>query len=479
MFGLVALLALIVAGMGAVDAIQLGSGRGHAGVGPEAAALSRRARAALVEPLLSILLAVPAALIGLPGLGALLVLVSLGLLCATLAPLNWLGLSDPDLRAARDRLVHASLMRWLLLILPLLAGPSPLALLTILGAGLSWHTTASGARLLNHRRMLPPPPRAPIITALAPPAPPEPAEEPLAPPPIAALPCPACGAEAALDGRFCPGCGLLFASRVPAALGALEAFGYRALRPLGAGGMSAVYLAYEPAAEAWRCVKTIVSVDAGGDVIWRRDAAESLAREAAILAELDHPQVARLRDYLDDPDRPCVVLDFVPGISLEQRLAGGRRRPTARAALAWGCDVAGVLASLAGRAAPIAHGDIKPANLLHLGPRRRLTVVDFGSAAQLSPAGPALQAHAALGTPGYAAPEQYRGLIGAASDVYGLGATLYHLLTGDDPSHHPTQFPALAALPDGLRTALAPTLSPDPALRPGARQLADELRRLI
>jgi hypothetical protein len=479
---LLALLALIFAGMGAVDAIQLGSAPTNTPSTPEIMALSRRARRALVEPLLSVLLAVPAALVSVPGLSGLLVLISLAVLWACLAPLSRLAVADAGLRAARDRLVRASLARWLLLILPLLAGPSPLALLSILGAGLTWHTKAAAARLLSHQLMLPPPrKRAPAAPAfLPPPAPALPApEEALAPPPIAALPCPSCGAEAPLDSPFCPGCGLLFASRVPPALGTLAAFGYRVLRPLGSGGMSAVYLAYEPRAESWCCVKTIVSVDQGGDVVWRRDATQSLAREAAILVELDHPQVARIRDYLDDPARPCMVLDFVPGVSLEQLLAAGRPALSGRAALAWGCDVAGVLAHLAGRAEPIAHGDIKPANLLHAGPRRRLTVVDFGSAARLSLAGPALQPHAALGTPGYAAPEQYRGLIGPASDVYGLGATLYHLLSGDDPTRHPTQFPALAALPAAIRDTLAPALAADPALRPAAHRLAAELRRLV
>jgi serine/threonine protein kinase len=117
----------------------------------------------------------------------------------------------------------------------------------------------------------------------------------------------------------------------------------------------------------------------------------------------------------------------------------------------------------------VVHHDIKPANLIVRPDDNELILVDFGGAVRLAGVGPALPQPDSYGTPGYAAPEQYSGDAAPASDVYGLAATLYHLLTDDDPTAHPLEFPQLQRLPPDVVALLQPALARDPNARPTPR----------
>lgn len=319
----------------------------------------------------------------------------------------------------------------------------------------------------------------PTVAQPAPPVQASPLSRPLlrAHPPIL---CPLCHTPTALEEVACPGCGLVFRSRVPAALQALER--YTALRPLGDGGMSSVYLAHDRYEDRLCVIKTLLSVDEPLDPDWRIAAADCLRREATLLGQVDHPRIAHLLDWVSDERGDFLVLAYVAGPTLEQRLT--RRGPNGtiisgwplppEEALAYAASVAATLTYLTQLPQPLLHLDIKPANLILPPNRRHPVLVDFGGAVRWRQQSTTFRIRR-CGTPGYAAPEQYQGYASPKSDVYGLGATLYHLLTDDAPSSHPLSCPALATLPPDIAAVLTPALAHDPALRPNAATFRGDL----
>src|SRR5262245_4498185 len=363
----------------------------------------------------------------------------------------------------------------------------------ILGTVLLWRSLLWGqaqlrSSLAGPPRPIPQPsfsvplPRAPRTSMAPHSAPAVPPAVPLDP--AKAILCAICQAPTAPAGDSCPSCGLVFVSRVPQALRSLQS--YTVLRPLGSGGMSSVYLARVNGSDHLCVLKTLASVDAPLAMTQHAEGSLCLQREAALLGQLDHPRVAHVLDWVSDSRGDFLVLEYIAGPTLEQRLtrlsAQGRLLPGAplppTEALAYGAAVAETLSYLAALPQPVVHCDIKPANLIVPPESRAPVLVDFGGAvrAQAGPQPTVLLGR--YGTPGYAAPEQYAGSSSPQSDVYGLAATLYHLLTDDDPSAHPLAFPALATLPAELSAALARALERDLDARPDAWEFGAQLRRL-
>jgi hypothetical protein len=138
-----------------------------------------------------------------------------------------------------------------------------------------------------------------------------------------------------------------------------------------------------------------------------------------------------------------------------------------------------VLEYLADQPTPVVHHDVKPANLIIDRSSGEVRLVDFGTArsrtAWATQARLQRGATALFGTEGYAAPEQHQGLSDARSDVYGLAATVYHLLTDDDPGDHPFRFPELGTQPNPLAEALSRALR----LEVGRRSGASEFRQAL
>ncbi len=295
--------------------------------------------------------------------------------------------------------------------------------------------------------------------------------------------CPVCQTAADLSDEECPSCGLLFASRIPAQLRTLP--DYTIVRPLGDGGMSSVYLARTRFRDELVVLKTLVGVEQQ-DSTWRSEATRCLRREATLLQQLDHPHIARMRSWYSGAQVDVLVLDYVPGATLAQHLTrddgSGTRVPGTPLprlqALQHGITVTTILDHLAHLPQPVIHHDIKPANLIVHADTERLMLVDFGSAV-LPHSGSSTVRFDSYGTPGYAAPEQYQGMSSPASDVYGLAATLYHLLTDDDPTAHPLQFPQMHTLPTRLAATLTAALDNDPARRPSARRFRSDLEALL
>lgn len=160
-------------------------------------------------------------------------------------------------------------------------------------------------------------------------------------------------------------------------------------------------------------------------------------REGKILATLDHPKIPKYRsyfsiDHLDGLTWFAMVQDYIPGISLQQFLSNGRRLTEAQLRKVT-IAVLNILIYLHELNPPQLHRDLKPSNLM-LGRDKTIYLLDFGAAQEQATEGVSFTI---VGTSGYAPPEQFWGRAVPASDLYGLGATLIHLLTGVAPADLP------------------------------------------
>ncbi len=236
----------------------------------------------------------------------------------------------------------------------------------------------------------------------------------------------------------------MFLEALPATGGVLPALAgqrvgaYTLERPLGMGGMGAVWLAHRSdgrfdGAVALKFINLSV-LDTAAEARFRR--------EGTLLARLSHPRIARLLDAgVSEAGQPYLVLEYVDGVRIDAH-AAERRLPT-RERLGLFLQVADAVAHA--HANMVVHRDLKPSNIL-VDRDGRVKLLDFGVATLLAgaPEGTAADATSRGFTARFAAPEQVLGgPVTAATDVYALGVLLYQLLTG----HHPT---APAGAPDGV-----------------------------
>jgi serine/threonine-protein kinase len=211
---------------------------------------------------------------------------------------------------------------------------------------------------------------------------------------------------------------------------------YEIVRRIGGGGMGAVYLAKDRnLGDAPRAVKEMV--EAHLDPTQHEKAIGDFKRESLLLTSLEHPSIPTIYDYFYDETlgRFYLVMKFISGGDLSSRLRtapGGRIDE--RTVADWGMQAADVLEYLHSRPKPIIYRDLKPANLMIDGNSGRVMLIDFGIARWVKQEEKGVTA---VGTMGYAPPELFGGRVEPRSDVYSLGATLFHLLTGSDPQDNP------------------------------------------
>src|ERR1051325_1577598 len=211
---------------------------------------------------------------------------------------------------------------------------------------------------------------------------------------------------------------------------------YEIVRRIGGGGMGAVYLAKDRnLGDAPRAVKEMV--EAHLDPTQHEKAIGDFKRESLLLTSLEHPSIPTIYDYFYDGElgRFYLVMKFISGGDLSSRLRsapGGRIDE--RTVADWGMQAADVLEYLHSRPKPIIYRDLKPANLMIDGNTGRVMLIDFGIARWVKQEEKGVTA---VGTMGYAPPELFGGRVEPRSDVYSLGATLFHLLTGSDPQDNP------------------------------------------
>ncbi len=207
---------------------------------------------------------------------------------------------------------------------------------------------------------------------------------------------------------------------------------YRIVQPIGQGGMGAVYRAWDmrlriPVALKEMCSQPGIAPEALNEL------REQFQQEAAILARLSHPNLVRVTDYFEEGGNAYLVMDYVQGESLADLIyrVGPQPEPLVTR---WAKQLLDALAYCHDQ--NVMHRDIKPQNII-IGADGRAVLVDFGLVKLWDPNDPRTRAvMRGLGTPEYAPPEQY-GLSGQhtdpTSDLYSLGATLYHALTGRIP----------------------------------------------
>ena len=249
---------------------------------------------------------------------------------------------------------------------------------------------------------------------------------------------------------------------------------YRILEPLGKGGMGALYLAADTGAFDRKCVvKELLDYYDPTDPEEALQAQARFETEARLLAELSHPGIPRIYSFFSEAGRHYIVMEYIEGETLEPVVTHvdplGREvsaRPlSAEEVVRHAIRITRVLEYLADQPTPVVHHDIKPANLIVDQTSEEVRLVDFGTAQTRTQWAAQARLHqgasSLFGTMGYAAPEQYRDLSEPRSDVYALAATVYHLLTDDDPGDHPFQFPQMGALPGPLADALTRALRPE------------------
>lgn len=211
---------------------------------------------------------------------------------------------------------------------------------------------------------------------------------------------------------------------------------YEIVRRIGGGGMGAVYLAKDRnLGDAPRAVKEMV--EAHLDPAQHEKAIGDFKRESLLLTSLEHPSIPTIYDYFYDKPlgRFYLVMKFISGGDLASRLrAAPGARIDEKTVADWGMQTADVLHYLHTRPKPIIYRDLKPANLMIDGNTGRVMLIDFGIARWVKREEKGVTA---VGTMGYAPPELFGGRVEPRSDVYSLGATLFHLLTGSDPQDNP------------------------------------------
>lgn len=201
---------------------------------------------------------------------------------------------------------------------------------------------------------------------------------------------------------------------------------YEVLTEIGHGGMSVVYLAMDTHLNKQWAVKEIKKKSNGAN---DQIIVNSLLAEANLMKRLDHPSLPRIVDIIDNGYTIYVVMDYIEGESLDKILADMGPQPE-DLVIGWAKQLCDALSYLHSQKPPIIYRDMKPANIM-LKPEGNIKIIDFGIAREYKEL--SLQDTTVLGTKGYAPPEQYSGQTDARSDIYALGMTLHHLLTGVDP----------------------------------------------
>lgn len=242
---------------------------------------------------------------------------------------------------------------------------------------------------------------------------------------------------------------------------------YRIIRQLGQGGMGAVYEAIDQRLDTTVALKETFFAD--------ERLRKQFEREARLLARLHHPALPRVSDHFSEGDGQFLVMQFIPGDDLSEMIARKRGPFPPHQVLLWADQLLDALDYLHTQDPQIVHRDIKPQNL-KLTSRGQIILLDFGLAkGQAGEISRVTTAASIFGyTPNYAPLEQIQGLgTDSRSDLYSLGATVYHLLTGIKP---PDALTRAAALVNGQPDPLQPA---NEANSPVAPEVDEVLQRAM
>ncbi len=240
---------------------------------------------------------------------------------------------------------------------------------------------------------------------------------------------------------------------------------YEIWKEVGRGGMSIVYLARDNRLNKQWAVKEIKNDGSKSTMTLLK----GLEREANILKNVDHPVLPRIVDIINQDGTIYVVMDFIEGTTISDRLKKEGAQPQ-DLVIEWGLQLASALDYLHNMNPPVIYRDMKPSNVM-IKPEGGVKLIDFGTAKEYI-----IENNAdttALGTRGYAAPEQFgdsqgRGIYNtdARTDIYNLGATLYHIVTGMNPCEPPYEIKPIRewnpSLSSGLEKIILKCTQADP-----------------
>jgi serine/threonine-protein kinase len=231
-------------------------------------------------------------------------------------------------------------------------------------------------------------------------------------------------------------------------IGSLVDGKYKILNKVGQGGMSVVYLAMNEKANKQWAVKEVRK----DGVLDFEAVKQGLVAETDILKRLDHPYLPSIIDVIDTDESFIIIMDYIQGNSLNKALDEFGAQPQDEV-IKWAKQLCDVLGYLHTRTPPIIYRDMKPANVM-LKPDGNISLIDFGTAREYKEKN--LADTTCLGTVGYAAPEQFGGMgqTDARTDIYCLGATLYHLVTGKNPCEPPYEIRPIREINPNLSSGL-------------------------
>lgn len=278
--------------------------------------------------------------------------------------------------------------------------------------------------------------------------------------------CPHCGKVNRPEDHFCEECGAqLVADDSTASSGSvtsstitanpaagltpgvsLQNGRYVVVKALGEGGMGSVLLAKDTRLADKLMVVKVLNADSSNTEKLQEDVL-NFKREAETLAHLDHPLIPDVTDHFEEGSRYYMVMDYVEGENLEHWLDRNHHPMPEDEVLRYALEVLDILEYLSRQRPAIVHRDIKPANIIIGAKDKHAHLVDFGIARTNTMVNGKMRKTTALGTPGYAPPEQYQGYADPRSDLFALAATIHHLITNRDPGDNaPFQFPPARTL---------------------------------
>ncbi|MCD4786185.1 MAG: tetratricopeptide repeat protein [Candidatus Eremiobacteraeota bacterium] len=268
--------------------------------------------------------------------------------------------------------------------------------------------------------------------------------------------CPNCSKPIRQGVRFCIHCGYdlsttpgFFSSPTLPVSFVLEKR-YRVIQYITSGGMAHIYKVEDSRLKNVYCLKEMMDNYRLPEE--KKEAVHRFIREAEILARLKHPSIPRIIDHFIENGRYYLVMEYIEGDDLETLLS---RQPDGRfnwdRVTSWLRQILDMLGYIHNMTPPLIYRDMKPSNML-LGDDEQIYLVDFGIARVFAPR----KKGTLIGTPGYASPEQYKGQVDIRSDIYSLGASLHHMVTGKDPREDvPFNFPPVKILNPDIDTHLS------------------------
>ena len=223
---------------------------------------------------------------------------------------------------------------------------------------------------------------------------------------------------------------------------------YKILNKIGQGGMSIVYLAMNERANKQWAIKEVRKDGVRDYEVVK----QGLVAEIDMLKRLNHPNLPSIIDVIEENGAFLIVMDYIEGTSLMEEVKR-HGLPGQDKLIDWAKQLCDVLGYLHTREPAIIYRDMKPANVM-LKPDGKVMLIDFGTAREFKRT--SVEDTTCLGTRGYAAPEQYggQGQTDARTDIYCLGATLYHLLTGQNPSEPPYEMYPIRQWNENLSSGL-------------------------